>query len=61
MQDFLHVLEEHRRNCEKQGRYVEAETAKNRLEVRPPVWCLLEFLGVRVVDHCFCTSVFCRS
>jgi hypothetical protein len=25
-------LEEHRKNCEQQGKYVEAEIAKNRLE-----------------------------
>ncbi|KAH9131383.1 hypothetical protein AeNC1_019676 [Aphanomyces euteiches] len=30
--DFLQILEEHRKNCEKQGKYVEAEIAKNRLE-----------------------------
>ncbi|GLD95630.1 hypothetical protein PINS_up004307 [Pythium insidiosum] len=30
--DFLLILEEHRKNCERQGKYVEAETAKNRLE-----------------------------
>jgi hypothetical protein len=30
--DFLDVLEEHRKNCERQGKYVEAEIAKNRLE-----------------------------
>lgn len=32
VQDFLHILEEHRKNCERQGKYVEAEIAKNRLE-----------------------------
>mmetsp|Transcript_15646 Transcript_15646/g.39711 ORF Transcript_15646/g.39711 Transcript_15646/m.39711 type:complete len:169 (+) Transcript_15646:515-1021(+) len=26
------ILEEHRRNCERQGKYVEAEIAKNRIE-----------------------------
>uniref|UniRef100_A0A7S2CQS6 Uncharacterized protein n=1 Tax=Octactis speculum TaxID=3111310 RepID=A0A7S2CQS6_9STRA len=30
--DFLSILEEHRKNCERQGKYVEAEIAKNRLE-----------------------------
>lgn len=30
--DFLEILEEHRKNCERQGKYVEAEIAKNRLE-----------------------------
>jgi hypothetical protein len=30
--DFLLILEEHRRNCERQGKYVEAEIAKTRLE-----------------------------
>ncbi|CAM9667812.1 unnamed protein product [Ascophyllum nodosum] len=30
--DFLEILEEHRRNCERQGKYVEAEIAKNRLD-----------------------------
>ena len=30
--DFLQILEEHRKNCERQGKYVEAEIAKNRLE-----------------------------
>jgi len=29
---FLQILEEHRKNCERQGKYVEAEIAKNRLE-----------------------------
>lgn len=28
----LQILEEHRKNCERQGKYVEAEIAKNRLE-----------------------------
>lgn len=28
--DFLQILEEHRKNCEQQGRYVEAEVAKRR-------------------------------
>ena len=32
MQDFLEILEEHRKNCERQGKYVEAEIAKNRLD-----------------------------
>jgi len=26
------ILEEHRKNCEQQGKYVEAEIAKNRLD-----------------------------
>lgn len=30
--DFLHVLEEYKKNCERQGKYVEAEIAKKRLE-----------------------------
>ena len=30
--EFLSILEEHRKNCERQGKYVEAEIAKNRLE-----------------------------
>jgi hypothetical protein len=32
VQDFLQILEEHRKNCERQGKYVEAEIAKNRLD-----------------------------
>lgn len=32
VQDFLQILEEHRKNCEQQGKYVEAEIAKNRLD-----------------------------
>lgn len=32
LQDFLEILEEHRKNCERQGKYVEAEIAKNRIE-----------------------------
>ena len=32
VQDFLQILEEHRKNCERQGKYVEADIAKNRLE-----------------------------
>ncbi|CBN78299.1 conserved unknown protein [Ectocarpus siliculosus] len=32
VKDFLEILEEHRRNCERQGKYVEAEIAKNRLD-----------------------------
>ena len=32
VQDFLEILEEHRKNCERQGKYVEAEISKNRLE-----------------------------
>jgi len=30
--DFLKILEEHRRACERQGKYVEAEVARKRLE-----------------------------
>lgn len=30
--EFLEILEDHRKNCERQGKYVEAEIAKNRLE-----------------------------
>lgn len=29
---FFCVFQEHRRNCERQGKYVEAEIAKNRLD-----------------------------
>lgn len=32
VQDFISILEDHRHNCERQGKYVEAEIAKNRLE-----------------------------
>jgi hypothetical protein len=32
VQDFLNVLEEHRKNCESESKYVEAEIARNRLE-----------------------------
>eukprot|EP00979_Chaetoceros_neogracilis_P013780 scaffold4084_cov227-Chaetoceros_neogracile.AAC.3 len=31
IEEFLHILEEHRKNCEQQGKYVEADIAKNRL------------------------------
>lgn len=31
-EDYLAVLEEHRRNCEREGNFVEAEMAKNRIE-----------------------------
>jgi len=30
--DFLIILEEHRKNCEKAGKYIEADVAKKRLE-----------------------------
>jgi len=30
--DFLQILEEHRKNCEQQGKYAEAEVAKTRLD-----------------------------
>ncbi len=43
VQDFLQILEEHRKNCEKQGKYVEAEIAKNRYVVL--------FLGRAVAEH----------
>ena len=29
---YKQILEEHRKNCEQQGKYVEAEIAKNRLD-----------------------------
>jgi hypothetical protein len=29
---FVDVLKEHRKSCEKQGKYIEAEMAKNRLD-----------------------------
>ena len=32
MEDYLQVLEEHRRNCEREGNFMEAEMAKNRIE-----------------------------
>lgn len=30
--DFLRILDEHRKTCERQGKYVEAQVAKNRLQ-----------------------------
>lgn len=32
VEDYLAVLEEHRRNCDREGNYQEAEMAKNRIE-----------------------------
>jgi len=32
LDDFLDILKEHRRNCERLGRYVEAEIARKRIE-----------------------------
>ena len=32
IQDFLLILEEHKKNCERQGKYIEADIAKKRLE-----------------------------
>ena len=32
VQDFLEILEEHRKNCERQGKYAEADIARARLE-----------------------------
>jgi hypothetical protein len=32
VEDYLAALEEHRRTCEREGNYVEAEMAKNRIE-----------------------------
>ena len=32
VEDYLAVLEEHRRNCEREGNYVEAEMAKSRID-----------------------------
>lgn len=32
VEDYLAVLEEHRRNCEREGNFIEAEMAKNRIE-----------------------------
>ena len=31
IQDFIKVLEDHRHTCEMEGKYVEAEMAKNRV------------------------------
>ena len=31
IQDFIRVLEDHRKTCEKEQKYVEAEMAKNRI------------------------------
>jgi hypothetical protein len=31
-EDYLAVLEEHRKNCEREGNFVEAEMAKSRIE-----------------------------
>ncbi len=56
VQDFLEILEEHRKNCERQGKYVEAEIAKNRLEElklheenRRRVWEQLSFFVINLV------------
>eukprot|EP00658_Telonema_sp_P-2_P051327 TRINITY_DN3938_c0_g1_i10.p1 TRINITY_DN3938_c0_g1~~TRINITY_DN3938_c0_g1_i10.p1 ORF type:complete len:372 (-),score=108.14 TRINITY_DN3938_c0_g1_i10:379-1494(-) len=32
VQDFLRILDEHRRHCEREGKYIEAETASRRLK-----------------------------
>lgn len=32
VEDYIAVLEEHLRNCEKEGNFVEAEMTKNRIE-----------------------------
>jgi len=32
VQDFLRILDEHRRHCEREGKYLEAETAARRLK-----------------------------
>ena len=32
IEDYLAVLEEHRRTCEREGNFVEADLAKNRIE-----------------------------
>lgn len=31
IQDFIKVLEDHMNTCEREGKYVEAEMAKNRI------------------------------
>lgn len=31
-QDFIYILEQHATNCEGQGKYIEAEVARNRLD-----------------------------
>lgn len=31
IEEFLEILEEHQKNCEAEGKYVEAEMAKNRI------------------------------
>eukprot|EP00997_Jenningsia_sp_PLL12_P005780 NODE_2312_length_946_cov_95.160535_g1902_i0.p1 GENE.NODE_2312_length_946_cov_95.160535_g1902_i0~~NODE_2312_length_946_cov_95.160535_g1902_i0.p1 ORF type:complete len:61 (+),score=8.51 NODE_2312_length_946_cov_95.160535_g1902_i0:51-233(+) len=31
IQNFIEVLEEHRKQCETEGKYVDAEMAKNRI------------------------------
>lgn len=32
VEDYLTALQEHRKTCEREGNYVEAEMAKNRIE-----------------------------
>ena len=32
LEDYIEILDEHRKNCERDGKYVEAEMAKNRIE-----------------------------
>ena len=32
LEDYIEILDEHRKNCEREGKYVEAEMAKNRIE-----------------------------
>ena len=32
IEDYLPILEDHRRNCERDGNFIEADMAKNRIE-----------------------------
>ena len=53
VQDFLQILEEHRKNCERQGKYVEAEIAKNRIGLlRAQIAVLLSLLAALLLNLC---------
>ena len=49
VQDFLDILEEHRKNCENEGKYVEAEIAKN--PDNADAWNLTGFASRKLGDY----------
>jgi hypothetical protein len=58
--DFLQILEEHRKNCEQQGKYVEAE-GELRLNVMVTTTTMMDDTLKSMIANTFCASQWRRN